>query len=110
MRPPWSVTIPWAMASPSPVPCPGGLVVKKGSKIRPRISSGMPGPSSSNSTSTSWRSRRERMCSVPSAPMASSPLAAMPRNTWRTWPSFTVTDGRSGSSSVWKRRPPNRDW
>src|SRR5262249_11967123 len=45
MRPPWSFTKPWAMARPSPVPCPGGLVVKNGSKIRPRFSAGMPGPS-----------------------------------------------------------------
>ena len=34
MRPPWSATMPWAMARPRPVPCPGGLVVKNGSKMR----------------------------------------------------------------------------
>src|SRR5207244_138849 len=48
IRPPWSVTIPWAMASPSPVPCPGGLVVQTGAQIGGRTSSGTPGPSSSN--------------------------------------------------------------
>ena len=40
---------------------PGGLVVKNGSKMRARTSSGIPGPSSSNSISTSWRARRVRM-------------------------------------------------
>ena len=44
IRPSWSATIPCAMARPSPVPCPGGLVVKNGSKTRGRTCSGMPGP------------------------------------------------------------------
>ena len=42
--PPNEVTIPWQIASPSPVPTPTGLVVKNGSKIRPRTLSGMPAP------------------------------------------------------------------
>ena len=42
--PPCSLTMPKLMAKPRPVPCPTSLVVKKGSKIRPRSSSRMPWP------------------------------------------------------------------
>ena len=38
------VTMPWQMASPSPVPMPTGFVVKNGSKMRPRTCGGMPTP------------------------------------------------------------------
>src|SRR3989454_7546109 len=93
IRPPWSVTIPWAMASPRPVPCPGGLVVKNGSKIRGRTSSGTPGPSSSNSTSTSPRCRRERTVSRPRPSIASSAFEARAMKTWRIWPSLIATAG-----------------
>src|SRR4029453_12511952 len=48
-----AATIPCAMARPSPVPCPGGLVVKNGSNNRGRISGGTPGPASWNSISAS---------------------------------------------------------
>ena len=42
---PWCVRItPWTTASPSPVPWPTSLVVKKGSKMRGSVASGMPGP------------------------------------------------------------------
>src|SRR5207248_2230381 len=49
-RPPCAVTIPWLMASPSPVPWPTSFVVKNGSKMRSRTSAGMPDPSSRNVT------------------------------------------------------------
>src|ERR1700676_734791 len=42
--PPCSRTIPNTIANPRPVPTPAGLVVKNGSKIRPKVSAGMPGP------------------------------------------------------------------
>src|SRR5690606_16495869 len=42
--PPISATVPATIASPRPVPSPGSFVVKKGSKMAPRCSSGMPGP------------------------------------------------------------------
>ena len=42
--PPCSTTVPYTAASPSPVPCPTGFVVKKGSKIRGSTSFGMGGP------------------------------------------------------------------
>jgi hypothetical protein len=34
----------WEMCSPNPVPCPGALVVKNGSKMRVWMSPGIPGP------------------------------------------------------------------
>src|SRR5947199_586114 len=48
--PPSSVTIPYDTESPRPLPSPGGLVVKNGSKIRGSASSGIPGPVSRTST------------------------------------------------------------
>src|SRR5213594_3355246 len=48
--PPCACAIPMPTERPSPVPSPIGFVVKKGSKIRPATSSGMPGPSSETST------------------------------------------------------------
>ena len=42
--------MPCEIDSPSPVPSPTSLVVKNGSKIRPRSSGLIPGPSSSTST------------------------------------------------------------
>ena len=47
--------------SPSPVPSPAGLVVKKGSKMRARISAGMPGPLSAMSSWTRSGSRSKRV-------------------------------------------------
>ena len=43
---PWCLlmTMRQEMSSPSPVPSPTGLVVKNGSKMRARMSSGTPGP------------------------------------------------------------------
>src|SRR5262252_2683563 len=49
-RPRWASTICRAMGSPSPVP--RGLVVKKGWKMRSRISSGIPAPEFSTRTRT----------------------------------------------------------
>ena len=61
MLPSWSWMMPWLSDSPNPVPWPGGLVVKKGSKIRPLISEGMPGPLS---VTVSWTDRRFGMVRV----------------------------------------------
>ena len=48
--PPWvCVTIKYETYRPSPVPWPGGLVVKNGSKNRRAVSGGIPGPFSSTS-------------------------------------------------------------
>ena len=46
---PWCCrTMPWTTARPSPVPRPGALVVKKGSKMRSSVPAGMPAPVSSH--------------------------------------------------------------
>ena len=50
--PPAASAKPCAWLSPSPVPWPGGLVVKNGSKTRPSTSSGMPVPVSRSRTAT----------------------------------------------------------
>ena len=59
-RRPAPVMMPWQMDSPSPVPTPTGLVVKKGSKMRPSISGGMPQPVSRTSTTTAGSPCRAR--------------------------------------------------
>src|SRR4029453_13985187 len=100
MRPAWSATIPCAMARPSPVPCPGGLVVKNGSNSRGRISGGTPGPASWNSISASPLRSTVRMVRRPRPSIASRALAAMPRNTWRSWPSLATTGGSARSKGV----------
>ncbi len=57
--PPWPcVTMSCERLKPSPVPEPVGFVVKNGSKIFSRTSSGMPGPLSATRISTCPCSRR----------------------------------------------------
>src|SRR5262249_52372601 len=46
IHPPCSLTMPWATARPRPVPSPGDLVVKNGSKMRPICSGDIPWPTS----------------------------------------------------------------
>ena len=55
----------YTVESPSPVPCPTGFVVKNGSKTRARVSSSMPAPSSTTSSTTSFSSLRVVIVSVP---------------------------------------------
>src|SRR5439155_820328 len=50
--PPSSVTMPQETERPSPLPSPGALVVKNGSKIRGISSAGIPGPVSRTSRQT----------------------------------------------------------
>ena len=104
-------TMPCAIASPRPVPCPGGLVVKKGWKMRARFSSGIPGPSSSSSISTEPCARRaseSSACPGPPSPRArwtrarGTPGAAAPRS-----PRPAAARGR-GRSPTWLAA--KRDW
>ncbi len=44
MKPPLCLTMPYTVASPSPVPFPTSLVVKNGSKIWARVAASMPCP------------------------------------------------------------------
>ena len=52
MYPPDCFTIPYTVASPSPVPLPVGLVVKNGSKSRAIVALSMPHPVSVTASST----------------------------------------------------------
>jgi hypothetical protein len=54
----------WVVDSPRPVPLPGGLVVKNASKILCWTSSGMPGPLSVTSTTTSSSVDHTARCRV----------------------------------------------
>ncbi len=62
------------MARPRPVPCPTGLVVKKGSVARARTSGAMPWPVSATSSSTPPGRRRVRRVMAPPSGMASRAL------------------------------------
>ena len=54
MKPPACCTIPYTVARPSPVPLPGSLVVKNGSKILALVASSMPTPVSLTASITNW--------------------------------------------------------
>ena len=77
MRPPCSVTMPWQIESPSPVPSPSDLVVKNGSKTRAAISSEMPGPSSATVTATPSSHLRAVIRTCPLRPVAAIACAAL---------------------------------
>ena len=72
-----------AVSSPMPVPLPGALVVKKGSKMRGATSAGMPGPSSAMSTLMQPLSRLVVISITPSAsPSAQIALSSRFVQTW----------------------------
>jgi hypothetical protein len=52
MNPPWPLTMPRTVDSPSPVPLPNSLVVKNGSKIWSSTSGAMPVPVSATVSTT----------------------------------------------------------
>ena len=108
--------------SPSPVPSPVGLVVKKGSKIFASLSAGIPGPLSSISAATmrsparktsertspmfaptpvSWRAEVRTVMMPPEAGTAS---AALVRRFVRTWLIFRRSMRRGGRSGARSRR------
>ena len=69
------------VARPRPVPGPTSLVVKNESKMRSRISSAMPGPSSETSTARRRLARR-LIVIVPLSPSASIALSSRFVQTW----------------------------
>ena len=96
--------MPYAWDSPSPVPRPGALVVKNGSKIRSRTSGGIPPPVSltsitSHSVAAGWpgsrptssRRRDRRKRSAPPSGIASRALTARLVNTCRSWLGSALT-------------------
>src|SRR5258705_135049 len=105
--PRWRWMIPYAMASPRPVPR-SPLVVKKGSRQRRRTSSVIPAPVSVTVTSTGVRSASAvvAMRSVPPCGMASTALKIRFISTSRsseTFPSMDSTVARS--ASMWMETP-----
>ena len=101
------------MARPCPVPLPTGFVVKNGSKIRPRIASGIPAPVSAISMIAQPGSLRVVMAMVPLrssaflVPVASSLVARSSmacaalttrfKITWFSSLRSAITGGRSRS-------------
>ena len=86
------------MDSPNPVPTPTGLVVKNGSKMRGRTSSGIPTPVSEISTATRPRpstqvARRTSLRSGALPVIACAAFTNRFRNTWTRRPSLQRTSG-----------------
>ncbi|OGS05890.1 MAG: hypothetical protein A3I76_01240 [Elusimicrobia bacterium RIFCSPLOWO2_02_FULL_61_11] len=96
-------TMPKEMDRPRPVPFPGSLVVKKGSKILSMQSAGIPGPLSATSTRMKPpiflvlmdRSFFPSWCSIESCAL---PIRFM-KTCWSWWKSAMVL-GRLASSSL----------
>ena len=108
ISPPCRDTMPYTMASPSPVPL-GPLVEKKGSKIRLRTDSDMPTPVSATVTST--RSPRSRVARRICPPRGSASTALRIRfvRTSRSSEGCPSTGGTAPRSSAsWIGTP--RDW
>ena len=79
-------TMPYEMASPSPVPWPIGFVVKKGSKMRWRIVSGMPFPVSRTEMENISSACEVVITILPRPSMAYRALASRFIRTWLTPP------------------------
>src|SRR6266851_3981923 len=100
ISPPIAVMRLWQIERPSPVPTPTGLVVKKGSKMRGRTSSGIPMPVSEISTATRpWPSTQvARRTSLRSGAFPLNAWAAFTRRFRKTCtrrPSLQRTSGTS---------------
>ena len=84
----WPAKIRLAMERPRPVPPRSDLVVKKGSKIRPRFSAGMPGPESATEMVSVWSCAAVSTVRLPRSSMASSALVRMISRTCFNSPSL----------------------
>ena len=96
IRPPCAATMLSLTASPSPVPRPTPRVVKKGSKMRSRISGGMPRPVSRTSPNT-WPSETP-VCRVrvPPPGIACRAFSTRLRNSCSIWERSAMTRGSLG--------------
>ena len=104
MCPPREVTMPWQIDRPRPVPTPGALVVKNGSKMRGRISGRIPSPlSATSSTALSFASGRMEILMTFSGARTScidcAALSSRLRSTCSSRDSFAQM-GRTGSNDV----------
>ena len=99
---PAAVMMPWQMDRPSPVPRPTGLVVKNGSKMRPRSSAGCPRRCRHRPITTRLRMHRrgDEDSGRPVRPsgMACAALIIRLRNTCASRPSFAEHQRHPGRS------------
>src|SRR5581483_2347243 len=96
-----AATSSWTMERPRPVPEPGGLVVKKGSKIRERFSLEIPQPLSTTEISTRSPVRKAAIfTSPPSGATACTALWTMFRITWKRSCGFARTTSPSISCTI----------
>ncbi len=93
----------WTMGRPRPEPV--GLVVKKGSKTRPRASGAMPGPLSSTRSQTAESLLDAEMRITPSSGTTSSALSARFITTCWSRSGSPATRGSASSSSLARRIP-----
>ena len=98
IRPPLWCTIPNTVESPSPVPLPSSLVVKKGSKICALVSASMPEPVSETIRRTVSARASVAIVSRPPVSIASRALIARFITTCSSW-QRSATSGQGASSS-----------
>ncbi len=89
-----------ASATESPRPRWPGRVVKKGSKMRGRISGGMPSPTSTRTSSAPPSWARVRTLRVPPAGIASTAFSTRPTTASRSAPAPASTGGVAPRSAV----------
>src|SRR5213079_1818011 len=106
--PPCSLTIPYVMDRPRPVPFPTSLVVKNGSKILCSRPGGIPGPESANATSTAAGPTELEMRIALRGESATASRAFVNRlmNTCSSWMGLAMTtvssEPRSTMTSIWR--------
>src|SRR5256886_8230726 len=101
IAPPCSLTIPYVMDKPRPVPFPTSLVVKNGSKIRCSSPGGIPCPVSTNAISTVAEPTEAemRIALRGESSTASRAFANRLMNTCSSWMGLPTTTGSSGPRS-----------
>src|SRR6185295_3610997 len=95
---PWPSTMAATSESPRPVPSPGGLVVKKGSKMRSTSSTGTPSPSSSTSITAAPPWGAALMRTLRPAGLASRALSTRLTSACRSSPELPRTASPAGAS------------
>src|SRR5438552_3965648 len=99
--PPCSLTIPYVMDKPRPVPFPTSLVVKNGSKIRRSSPDGIPCPVSTNAISTAAELTEAEMRIALHGESTTASRAFVNRlmNTCSSWMGLPTTTASSGPRS-----------
>ncbi|MGC4000072.1 MAG: hypothetical protein QM767_22600 [Anaeromyxobacter sp.] len=117
--PPDCFTTPCTVASPSPAPLPGALVVKNGSKTRARVASSMPAPVSVTESVTyapgatpagsaraaSSTAAAVRTVMAPPAGRASWAFMTRFSSTCSSWTGSASTSPGSAPSATWSSTP-----